>query len=84
MRELNYYIRQDLTVCPMYAGRPMWIATAAMLAASVASSLIGGAKSKKAAKKQHKKMPTEQTQKRHGTKKSITRTTWTPRQDRTC
>ena len=51
MRELNYYIRQDLTVCPMYAGRPMWIATAAMLAASVASALIGGSKAKKAAKK---------------------------------
>ncbi len=51
MRELNYYTRHDLTVSLMYAGKPMWIATAAMLAGSVVSSLIGSSKAKKAARK---------------------------------
>ena len=51
MRELNEYLKIDLGVYGPMTNTPCWIATAAMLAASVASSIIGGASSRKAAQK---------------------------------
>lgn len=51
MREYNSITRYPLGLSQQWAGKPCWIATAAMLAASVASSIIGGAKSRKAAQK---------------------------------
>ena len=51
MTELLKRIPNSLTSCPAMGRRLEWIATAAMLAGSVASSLIGGASARKAAKK---------------------------------
>lgn len=56
MRELNHYVRQDLTVSLMYADKAYWIATAAMLAGSAISSLIGGSKAKRAARKAQREL----------------------------
>lgn len=43
--------RKDLTLSPAFCDKKEWIATAAMLAGSVASSLIGGNAASKAAKR---------------------------------
>ncbi len=49
--EILQRIPKDITSSPVMAAKKEWIATAAMLAGSVASSLFGAAKAKKAAKK---------------------------------
>lgn len=56
MRELNHFVRQDITVSLMYADKAYWIATAAMLAGSAISSLIGGSKAKRAARKAQREL----------------------------
>lgn len=51
MTEILSKIPKNITSCPLMARKKEWIATAAMLAGSVASSLIGGASARKKAQK---------------------------------
>ena len=51
MTEILLRIPKNLTASPVMADKKEWIATAAMLAGSVASSLFGANKAKKAARK---------------------------------
>ena len=51
MTEILLRIPKNLTASPVMANKKEWIATAAMLAGSVASSLFGANKAKKAARK---------------------------------
>gem|GEM_PF-1069495 len=51
MTEILLRIPKNLTASPVIADKKEWIATAAMLAGSVASSLFGANKAKKAARK---------------------------------
>ena len=51
MTEILTRIPKNLTASPVMADKKEWIATAAMLAGSVASSLFGASKAKKAARK---------------------------------
>ena len=54
MTEILSRIPRSLTTSPVLAKKKEWIATAAMLAGSVASSLIGGASARKKAQKAEK------------------------------
>ena len=54
MTELLSKIPRNITSSPLMAKKKEWIATAAMLAGSVASSLIGGASARKKAQKAEK------------------------------
>lgn len=54
MTEILSRIPRNLTLSPALARKKEWIATAAMLAGSVASSLIGGASARKKAQKAEK------------------------------
>lgn len=51
MMEILQRIKKDLTISPMMADRKEWVAAAAMAAGSVASSLFGANKAKKAARR---------------------------------
>lgn len=51
MKEILQRIPKNLTLCPVLTDKKQWIATAAMLAGSVASSLFGANKAKQAARK---------------------------------
>lgn len=51
MKEILQRIPKNLTFCPVLTDKKQWIATAAMLAGSVASSLFGANKAKQAARK---------------------------------
>lgn len=56
MRDLYSILRKDLTISPVYANRKEWILTAAALAGSAASSIIGGAKARKAARRAQREL----------------------------
>ncbi len=56
MRDLYSILRKDLTINPIYANRKEWILTAAALAASAASSIIGGEKARKAARRAQREL----------------------------
>lgn len=83
MKEILTKIPKNLGASPVLGVRCEWIATAAMLAGSVASSLFGGAKARREAKRRSESGSTGQRQKRHGMTRSTIPTTSTRRPDRT-
>lgn len=83
MKEILTKIPKNLGASPVLGVRCEWIATAAMLAGGVVSSLFGGAKARREAKKRRESGSTGQRQKRHGTIRSTIPTTSTPRLGKT-
>lgn len=84
MKEILTKIPKNLgCASPVLGVRCEWIATAALLAGGVASSIFGGAKARREAKRRRESVSTGQRQKRHGMTRSTIPTTSTQRPDRT-